>query len=222
MSYIVPSAELLSERSCSKDTEPCDITDTRSRGTPLASGDWLRTLSLSLRDRCVSRKEPFPRQKGSGESFPLALRLQEEPFRQPSQKWLHNYYFQVRFECCENSQNILGISKDTLVGITSAPELMGHVVLPCNWKEFLYHKGCSFNMKSILEQGLISGGKETKEGRRTIFFTPLNPFGKDEEEEAVHGDLSVQRRLHYSSDWKHDQDAVYWVKIIQCDMCRLF
>ena len=48
------------------------------RGTPLASGDWLRTLSLLLRNQCVSRKEPLPRWKGSGESFPLGLRLQEE------------------------------------------------------------------------------------------------------------------------------------------------
>ena len=31
VSYIVPSAQLLSERSCSNDTEPCDITDTRTR-----------------------------------------------------------------------------------------------------------------------------------------------------------------------------------------------
>ena len=31
VSYIVPSAESLSERTCSNDTEPCDITDTRSR-----------------------------------------------------------------------------------------------------------------------------------------------------------------------------------------------
>ena len=42
VSYIVPSAELLSERTCSNDSEPCDITDSRSReleGTLLASGD---------------------------------------------------------------------------------------------------------------------------------------------------------------------------------------
>ena len=28
-------------------------------------------------------------------------------------------------------------------GITIAPELMGHVLLPYRWKEFLYHKRCS-------------------------------------------------------------------------------
>ena len=50
-------------------------------------------------------------------------------------------------------------------------------------------------MKSNFEHGLIAGGKETKEGRRTIFFTPLNPFAKDEEEETVDGDLSVPRKF---------------------------
>ena len=70
-------------------------------------------------------------------------------------------------------------------------------------------------MKSIFDHGLIAGGQETNEGRRTIFFTPLNPFGKDEQEEAVHGDLSVQRKLDYSSNWKHDQDAVQEVKFDQ-------
>ena len=88
---------------------------------------------------------------------------------------------------------------------------MGYVLLPYRWKEFLHHEGCSFNVKSILEHGHIAGGKETKEGRRIIFFAALNPFGKDEEE-AVHGDLSVPKELHYSGNWKHDQDAVYWVK----------
>ena len=63
------------------------------------------------------------------------------------------------------------------------------------------------------EHRLIAGGKETKEGRQTIFFTPLNPFGKDNEEEAVHGDLSVPRKFDYSSNWERDQDAVYWIKL---------
>ena len=40
--------------------------------------------------------------------------------------------------------------------MTIAPELMGHVLLPYKWKEFIYHKGCSFNMKSILVRGWYS------------------------------------------------------------------
>ena len=79
--------------------------------------------------------------------------------------------------------------------MTVAPELMRHVLLPYKWKEIVYQKGRSFNMKSILEHGLIARGKDSKEGKQTIFFTPLNPFGKDEAE-AVHGDLSVPTRFH--------------------------
>ena len=67
-------------------------------------------------------------------------------------------------------------------------------------------------MKSILEHGLIAGGKETKRRKTNHLFTPLNPFGKDEEE-AVHGDLSVPRNVHHYSTWKHVQDVVYWVKL---------
>ena len=59
-----------------------------------------------------------------------------------------------------------------------APELMGHVAIPYNEKEFVFHRGCSLNIKSILVTGLIAGGRESKEGRQTIFFTPLNPYGK--------------------------------------------
>ena len=63
VSYIVPSAELLSERSCSKDTEPCDITDTRSReleGNPsrvrrLASNP----VTLTARPVCFTKGTIF-------------------------------------------------------------------------------------------------------------------------------------------------------------------
>ena len=38
--------------------------------------------------------------------------------------------------------------------------------------------GCSFNINSILKNGVIAGGKQSWEGRQIIFFTPLNPSGK--------------------------------------------
>ena len=50
-----------------------------------------------------------------------------------------------------------------------APELMGHVAIPFKWKEFLFHRGCSFNLKSISDAGLMASGKESKEGRQTVF-----------------------------------------------------
>ena len=41
-----------------------------------------------------------------------------------------------------------------------ARELMGHVAVPLRWKESLYHRGCSFNVKSILQAGLNASGRE--------------------------------------------------------------
>ena len=73
------------------------------------------------------------------------------------------------------------------------PNLMRHVAIPYIWKEFLFHRGCSYNVQSILRSGLIAGGRKSKQGRHTIFFTQLN--------------------LHYECIWKTDQDAVFWINL---------
>ena len=98
-------------------------------------------------------------------------------------------------------------------GNLTAPELMGHVAIPYKWKEFLFHRGCSFDVTSILTSGLIAGGRESKEGRQTIFFTPLNPFGDNPDEEEPSEDLSKPRKVHYHSEWKSRQDAVYRINL---------
>ena len=70
---------------------------------------------------------------------------------------------------------------------------------------------CSFNIQSILENGLIPVGKECDKGRQTVFFTPLNAFGGDSDEEEPRDDYTVPQQVHYHSHWKRNQDAVYWV-----------
>ena len=99
-------------------------------------------------------------------------------------EWPHDVYEgsnKTRFDYCVNSKNSLMYIR-AIQGHTGgnliALELMGHVIIPFNWKEFVFHRGCSFNCNSLLETGLISGVRESKEGRQTIFFTPLNPFGE--------------------------------------------
>ena len=74
------------------------------------------------------------------------------------------------------SRDVLMYNRDVI-----APELMGHVAVPLRWKEFLFHRGCSCNVTSILEGGLIAGGNESREGRQTVFFTPLDSWGDEEE-----------------------------------------
>ena len=56
------------------------------------------------------------------------------------------------------------------------PELLGHVAIPFNRKQFLLHRGYSFNLKFFLEAGLIAGREESREARHTVFFTLLDPW----------------------------------------------
>ncbi len=44
-------------------------------------------------------------------------------------------------------------------------------------------------------------------------FSPLNPLESDDEEEEYLDNMKIPRKFHYCSKWKHDQDAVYWVKL---------
>ena len=64
----------------------------------------------------------------------------------------------------------------------------------------------------MLTSGLIAG-RESKEGRQTIFFTPPNPFGYNPAEEEPSDDLSKPRKIHNHSKWINTQDAVYWVNL---------
>ena len=54
---------------------------------------------------------------------------------------------------------------------------MEFTLVPHKWKEYIYHKGISWNSQSIGESGLIPGGKENDMSRK------LNPFGSDPDAE---------------------------------------
>ena len=83
----------------------------------------------------------------------------------------------TRFQYCQNLCNTL-LYLRAIQGHTGEmipPEMLCHVFIHHNWKEFVFHRGCSFNLTSILNTGLIAGGREGRETRHTVFFTPLNP-----------------------------------------------
>ena len=68
--------------------------------------------------------------------------------------WLQHIYEgsnKMRFQYCMNFKNsllyILAIQGHSGGNLT-APELMGHFAIPLKWKEFLFHRGCSFNVTS--------------------------------------------------------------------------
>ena len=47
-------------------------------------------------------------------------------------------------------------------------------LLPSDFAECIYHVGSSHDRHSIIQPGLISGGKDIKKGRQTAFFTVVN------------------------------------------------
>ena len=64
-------------------------------------------------------------------------------------------------------------------GIPICPEFMNYTLILYRWKEYIYHRGISWNFQTILGSGLIPRGKENDRTRQAVFFTPLNPFGND-------------------------------------------
>ena len=90
---------------------------------------------------------------------------------------------------------------------------MNFEMIPDTEKESIYHLGQARNQYSIAVSGLVAGGKERKEGRQTIFFTPLDPFNSDANEAELITDFNKARKLHYQIHWRPEQDAVYWVHL---------
>ena len=63
------------------------------------------------------------------------------------------------------------------------PTLQDNVLLPSNFAEHIYHVGSSHDTHSIIQSGLIPGGKDVKKGRHAVFFTAVNPMFIDHHRE---------------------------------------
>ena len=93
---------------------------------------------------------------------------------------IHKGSNEVRFKYCEASQESLAYIRAIQGhsgGEAISPQMMGHVLCPKGWKELIHHKGCYFNMKSILEHGLVAGGNRSKGGRQTVFVLATQSVG---------------------------------------------
>ena len=77
---------------------------------------------------------------------------------------------------------------------------------------YIYHVGCTFNLHSIINNGLVPGGQNLSR-RQTVFFLPVDPR-IESHKDAEYIDFSVPRLARYMhSAWKRHQDAVFWVDI---------
>ena len=86
-------------------------------------------------------------------------------------------------------------------------------MIPHKWIEFICHVGRPRDQCSIADAGPVAGGKERKEGRQTIFFTPLDSLNSDVNEAELITDIKKPRKVHNQIHWRPEQDAVYWVHL---------
>ena len=52
------------------------------------------------------------------------------------------------------------------------PSLQDNVLIPNNFFEYIYHIGCAISLHSIINSGLIPGGRNLSK-RQTVFFTSV-------------------------------------------------
>ena len=83
------------------------------------------------------------------------------------------------------------------------------------------HLPCGSSARSILYSRSWTGGrrkKNVKEGRQTIFFTPLDPFNSDANEAESITDIKKPRKVHYLIHWR----SRIWADRFQCHYYVLF
>ena len=77
---------------------------------------------------------------------------------------------------------------------------------------YIYHVGSTFNLHSIISNGLIPGGQNLSR-RQSVFFLPIDPR-KEDHKDPEYIDVSAPRLARYLHNaWKRHQDAVFLVDI---------
>ena len=92
------------------------------------------------------------------------------------------------------------------------PTLQDNVLIGTGIFNYIYHVGCTFNLHSIINNGLVLGGQNLSR-RQTVFFLPVDPRDESHKDpESI--DFSVPRLARYMhSAWKRHQVSVFWVDI---------
>ena len=75
---------------------------------------------------------------------------------------------------------------------------------PNDFAEHFYHVGSSHDMHSVIQSGLIPGGKDVKKGRRAVFLTAVNPMYIDHNRQKDY-DTTKPRIAVYRHNWKVHQ-----------------
>ena len=84
----------------------------------------------------------------------------------------------IRFQLCMISKDdnfllYVRASQGHTGGKLIVRELLGHVAIPYNWKEFIVHNGSSIDCISILKSDLVAGGRISKDGATNSFLRTI-------------------------------------------------
>ena len=93
------------------------------------------------------------------------------------------------------------------------PTLQDNVLLPNEFAEYIHHVGNAHDMHSIIQDGLLPGGKSLKRDKQSVSFTAVNPMHAREDLEEVQYDLDQPRFAVYKNTWKIHQNTVYWCNL---------
>ena len=123
-----------------------------------------------------------------------------------------------RFQCClgpNSSKHFLylrAIQRHSR-GNDIDPELQDDVLLPEDFTEFIYHVGNVSETCSIIDSGLMPGGKSLERDRQSVFFHYSEPdvfhYSEPDGRRSKYGRKSM--RLEYT--WRPHQNAVYWCNL---------
>ena len=101
-----------------------------------------------------------------------------------------------------------GRSGGSLIDLT----LQDNVLIGTGIFPYIYHVGSTFNLFSVVSNGLVLGGQNLSR-RQTVFFLPGDPRNESHRD-PEYIDFSVPRLARYMhKTWKRHQDAVSWVDI---------
>ena len=91
------------------------------------------------------------------------------------------------------------------------PALQENVLLPSDFAMYIYHVGTSHDMHSIIQAGLIPGGKK-KKGRQTVFFAVVDPMSAHLHRQRDY-DVTKPRIAVYKQNWRIHQNTAYWANL---------
>ena len=88
------------------------------------------------------------------------------------------------------------------------PMLQDNVVIGTEIFPYIYHVGCTFNLHSVINNGLVPGGQNLSR-RQTVFFLPVDPRNESHRDPEYIGFSEPRLARYLHGAWKRHQDAVF-------------